>query len=977
VGTPRETGARAMDADARALVEVQLASLLDIEPNFAREALRRCGYCLDAAVDVACELSLRARSGGGASSSSSAAPEAAAPAAPAAPAAAAARGALAPELGSYSGDEVDDTAGRADGVVPPAPAAEPWGDVAASASREPRAKRKRTGFFPLPAGTQLRGNHDDQPARNPPRFKQHPLREEQRKSLAWMLAQERSPAALKGGLLADQTGYGKTATAIGLVSLGRSRAPAAPAKSGYIMSAATLILCPPRLVQQWEEEFVKFLGGAVEIWRSSFNAPPRQTKASTKPGLKLLILEAHRKAATGRFVGCMPFGITAAHFKGQFDVVLTSSELQVKQSYVHALREAANAGGFTDEVCISLRERLKGGDHDGLMEPCKFPVFQAFWWHRIILDEFHESESWVYRVRELVKATGATHRWGLSGTPPLGSCEAVSQVAELLWFPELEHAPGMEEALALDKRFAAYRDFAEDGTKLSQLQQEVKRFLDTFVRQNSSELIERIRVEEHVQLVDHIPEERLIYRQACHDHQIFDLQGGYQDVGLEAREALLKRCAHFDISGSADSARSAVRRLGDSKEERIKSVERQLRIDAGRAMLLRCWPDCQKVLRHPANRRQAHTDAAAFVARLVEEPADSLSAECQRHGWRVKKELVTAQGELRLRPEIKLQQPLEQAECYGSEEQCHAVTHEVARRCDPEAAELLGALQMCERVCGRFSRGVAARRALVEAMPGLARHLDEACRSLDFYKAQLRGVMGGSQEEECAICLEPMNEIKNLTLLPCAHIFHTSCIKASLQQQQKCPHCQSPAQLREMTAMVMEVRAREPAPVASRTAELPAVLRAHGSKLNAIAARLRAIRCEDPTAQVIVFVQWCDLEDNVAKAFVAHGVPFIRPVGKASLGDNMKCFQEGRGPWVLMLSLERAASGLQLTAANHVVFVHPMNALSLSVARDYEHQAIGRIRRIGQTRDLVHVWRFVTRDTVEEHISRLHGCTHV
>ena len=37
----------------------------------------------------------------------------------------------------------------------------------------------------------------------------------------------------------------------------------------------------------------------------------------------------------------------------------------------------------------------------------KYPVFELFWWDRIIMDEFHESESWVYRVTEMFKSIGA------------------------------------------------------------------------------------------------------------------------------------------------------------------------------------------------------------------------------------------------------------------------------------------------------------------------------------------------------------------------------------------------------------------------------------------------------------------------------------------------------------------------------------------------------------------------------------------
>ena len=74
---------------------------------------------------------------------------------------------------------------------------------------------------------------------------------------------------------------------------------------------------------------------------------------------------------------------------------------------------------------------------------------------------------------------------------------------------------------------------------------------------------------------------------------------------------------------------------------------------------------------------------------------------------------------------------------------------------------------------------------------------------------------------------------------------------------------------------------------------------------------------------------------------------------------------------MLILSLDHSAAGLHLTAASHVLFVHPMHASTLATARAYKRQAIGRARRVEQPRPEVHVWRFVTRGTVEEHISTL------
>merc|ERR1712232_1043623 len=75
---------------------------------------------------------------------------------------------------------------------------------------------------------------------------------------------------------------------------------------------------------------------------------------------------------------------------------------------------------------------------------------------------------------------------------------------------------------------------------------------------------------------------------------------------------------------------------------------------------------------------------------------------------------------------------------------------------------------------------------------------------------------------------------------------------------------------------------------------------------------------------------------------------------------------------ILLLSLEHSASGTNLTAANHVVFVHPMSAMSSERAVSYEAQAIGRCRRWGQEKSEVHCWRFVTRGTVEEALTAEH-----
>merc|ERR1711862_659447 len=80
---------------------------------------------------------------------------------------------------------------------------------------------------------------------------------------------------------------------------------------------------------------------------------------------------------------------------------------------------------------------------------------------------------------------------------------------------------------------------------------------------------------------------------------------------------------------------------------------------------------------------------------------------------------------------------------------------------------------------------------------------------------------------------------------------------------------------------------------------------------------------------------------------------------------------ESDSPRLLLLSLDESASGTNLTAANHVIIVHRMDAATSEEAVAFEMQAVGRVRRPGQLRK-IHVWRFVTVGTIEQRITEEH-----
>ena len=122
---------------------------------------------------------------------------------------------------------------------------------------------------------------------------------------------------------------------------------------------------------------------------------------------------------------------------------------------------------------------------------------------------------------------------------------------------------------------------------------------------------------------------------------------------------------------------------------------------------------------------------------------------------------------------------------------------------------------------------------------------------------------------------------------------------------------------------------------------------------------------------MLIFVQWWQLIVKIADAFGKCGIHVLTLRG--SVAEQQRTINEFTAVTTrqsaLLLAIEDDDSGLNLTCANHVFFVHPMDVASRHIAIACERQALGRVRRRGQTRD-VHLHRFVTEDTMEESLAR-------
>jgi hypothetical protein len=161
--------------------------------------------------------------------------------------------------------------------------------------------RLDTNFKPLvklvlPKFTLL-SNRSDPRHSQPPHFEKFPLRVEQLRSLHWMLEQEKTnappfieeevseamleplgwraegcaqqPVHIRGGVLADQVGYGKTAITLGLIDCTRQEVARelgnAAEIPGKIRVKASLVVVPPHLTRQWSTEIKRFVSPKAKM----------------------------------------------------------------------------------------------------------------------------------------------------------------------------------------------------------------------------------------------------------------------------------------------------------------------------------------------------------------------------------------------------------------------------------------------------------------------------------------------------------------------------------------------------------------------------------------------------------------------------------------------------------------------------------------------------------------------------------------
>lgn len=761
----------------------------------------------------------------------------------------------------------------------------------------------------------------------------------------------------RGGILGDKIGYGKTATTIGLIDTTAKRSvPPVPEldQRSFIKAQGTLIIVPSNLWEQWLLEISKF------TWEEGKLKSSGLQKGWSPKGCPLRVFALSSVANLK--------SVTAGDL-AKADIVLCSYRLLYSPIYLDRRRKLAGVEGRASVELARLvetTEELLAGEYDPQdWSDLQFPLLEMFYWRRVVFDEFHELESFDSEQQSILQHLRAHYRWGLTGTPPVGHNAGVIFMSSLFRID----LPGKLDLTSFNNPSMHVWEIDKI------LSESADKFVKHYIRQNSADL-QHIRLEEHLVPVHHTAAERALYLGQAHDAPALDSAEAFGNAEKkQALKNLLCLCSHFQAGGGdTTSAKAECGRISEQKEKRAAKAKKQV-------------------------------DACCFVLELLKRKSAHIAPHLSRVTSNLEK--ITAEGGAGKLVKDFVSETMAEAIAMSLEDLIKSLA------CRSVAGELL--VDQLLGVGGGSRRATASQSAWLnffeaglaaDALSAIAdeqvcqqdanlNELGSAMASEDFFRRAVSALVenAGSDSRTCSVCLEDNLELSRMAITPCAHSFCMDCLRLTVRQFKQCSICRRALKEDDIRPVALEADAAALEQSSSSSSSSSRVQSAssssssgaqsassgqysgYGAKLATLCDKLLQLRAEDSTAKVILFVQFEDLQRKTAKALQEFGLGVVQLQGNVS--QRAKVIDEWQNnpsseKFVLLLSLEQNASGTNLQAASHVVFLHPMLAATTEQAVAYEMQAIGRARRLGQKRDVVKLWRFVTMGTIEQTLTERH-----
>ena len=339
------------------------------------------------------------------------------------------------------------------------------------------------------------------------------LRPDQKRSLQWMIGQEaddmafheeeieeetlsqlgwraevrvRRTQSVRGGILADDVGYGKTATTLAMIDMLKDRAEeyAEVESLGYISVKASLIIVPHHLVHQWKGQVRKFLGldsndERIMVFENINDLAGTSIQRIRKASIVIAswkLLSSPAYSSRMSHFAALPEGPSSG--KREIDAWLTRTCDNIKKHVVELVHKDKTPNELREALVGRLKaahddknilrdvptQRLKGANYKAWdptesakptnsspsnkelkkytehMKGCTdFEnmtgiLLHMFDFYRIVVDEYTyiESDQHVDLLSSFIAKINARSRWVLSGTPMIQDFGDVRSLASYL-----------------------------------------------------------------------------------------------------------------------------------------------------------------------------------------------------------------------------------------------------------------------------------------------------------------------------------------------------------------------------------------------------------------------------------------------------------------------------------------------------------------------------------------------------------------
>ncbi|KIP07147.1 hypothetical protein PHLGIDRAFT_431623 [Phlebiopsis gigantea 11061_1 CR5-6] len=598
------------------------------------------------------------------------------------------------------------------------------------------------------------------------------------------------------------------------------------------------------------------------------------------------------------------------------------------------------------------------------------PPFEMFYFARKVVDEYTYLEG---KTLSMISNITAERHWVLSGTPPVQDFGALKTISAFLAIHlgvdddgEGESAKKRKREQTAVEKFHSFREV--HSLEWHAHRHEIgQKFLNQFVRQNIAE-IDEIPCETHVEKIALPAAERAIYLELEHHLRALDMtvkRGKKSESDREKRlaqalgesnsaeEALLKRCSHFDLETKKENAMKACEVIVEERKKQLENCKAELltRLKLG-------------VKQEEKIGRQADESLFQEYARVTrtegvgdEEATDIIEKLLTEAGVRKSSSNVPskldAKGRLAAKGKGK-----GKADDGLTEKQREAIwehrehTHEIRR--------------------------------ITKELTGRVRSLRYFKVVRDLQKQSDKPTSVQCNSSRCQGRVVPIDEVAVLSscghtgCLECVteHAEREECIYAHAGEEHPGDEDMSDDDSKRKTASssksACKAAARVLNVVLGNTLGVDDVARDknakhYGMKLEKVIHLIKKRIPQDE--RVLIFVQFPDLMKKVGEALDSAKVKYLEIKGSATQRSKaLEKYQNDTNERVLLLNvMDESASGANLTGANHAIFLSPLLAPSQEIYDACETQAIGRVRRYGQTKH-VHIWRFLSTNTIDTQI---------